>query len=165
MLFVVCWFFFKINFLKRFFQEYHRNFKQFGPWSGPTIRRDWPDLCPNCFQRLSADDTGRQRVKRENIVQSYMTQKEEENSYLKYCKQHHSSAVARLSDTTYWTENQTCKNQGHPHSWISLKFGLKETNLEICNMVRVFLDSRLRVLDSQMCVWDSNSNLAGPTEL
>ena len=28
-IFVICWFFFKINFLKKSFQEYH----QFGPWS------------------------------------------------------------------------------------------------------------------------------------
>ena len=35
--------------------------KQFGPRSGPT--KFWPDLGPNCFQRLSADDTGWQRVK------------------------------------------------------------------------------------------------------
>ena len=32
-------FFFKINFLKKFFQEYHQNVKQFGPKSGPMIHR------------------------------------------------------------------------------------------------------------------------------
>ena len=50
------YFFSKINFLKKFFQEYHQNVKQFGEFVGP-------DLGTNCLPRLSADDTGRQRVK------------------------------------------------------------------------------------------------------
>ena len=39
--FDVCWFFFKLIFQKKFFQEYYQNVKQFGPWSGPTNRRAW----------------------------------------------------------------------------------------------------------------------------
>ena len=50
--------FFQINFLKKFFQEYHQNVKQFGP-----SRFVGPDLGPNCLPRLSADVIGRQRVK------------------------------------------------------------------------------------------------------
>ena len=39
---------------------------QLGPRSGPTNRFVGPDLGPNCLPRLSADDTGRQRVKGSN---------------------------------------------------------------------------------------------------
>ena len=38
---VACWFFFKINFFEKFFQEYLRSGKQFGSRSGPTFRRAW----------------------------------------------------------------------------------------------------------------------------
>ena len=44
--------FFKINFLKKFFQEYHQSVKQFVG----------PDLGPKCLQKLSADDTMRRHV-------------------------------------------------------------------------------------------------------
>ena len=48
-------FFFQNNFL-----EYHQSDKQFDP---DQFRRFvGPDLGPNCLQRLSADDTGRERV-------------------------------------------------------------------------------------------------------
>ena len=56
MLLLIC---FKINFfLKKIFQEYHQNVKQFGPG-----RFVGPDLSPNCLPSLSEDDTGRQSVK------------------------------------------------------------------------------------------------------
>ena len=45
---------FKINFLKKLFQEYHRNFKQFGTLARRIVG---PDLGPNCLPWLSADDT------------------------------------------------------------------------------------------------------------
>ena len=48
----------KLIFCKKLFQEYHQSVKQFGCRSGQTISR--PDLGPNCWQRLSADDTRRQ---------------------------------------------------------------------------------------------------------
>ena len=48
--------FFKIHFLEKFFQEYHKSAKV------------WPDLDPNFMQRLSADNTSRQRVKGMNEV-------------------------------------------------------------------------------------------------
>ena len=50
---VVCWFFFKINFLVKFFQEYHQSVKQFGSRSGPTLCRAWSGS--NCLRRLSAE--------------------------------------------------------------------------------------------------------------
>ena len=40
-------FFFKINFFKNNFQEYHQSVKQFGSRSGPSFVR--PDLDPNCL--------------------------------------------------------------------------------------------------------------------
>ena len=53
--FVVCWSFFKINFFKKFFQEYHLIVKQLGLYqAGQNVR---PDLDPNCLQKLSAEDT------------------------------------------------------------------------------------------------------------
>ena len=54
--------YFKINFFEKFFQEYTIRV----PNSlDPDQARHFlgPDLGPNCFQRLSADDTSRQRVK------------------------------------------------------------------------------------------------------
>ena len=54
-------FFFKINFFIKFFQEYHPSDKQFG--SRQAGRSVGPDLDPNRLQRLSADNTSRQRVK------------------------------------------------------------------------------------------------------
>ena len=59
MLFFCLLIFFKIIFLKEFFQEYHQNVKQF--WT--LIRPDeivGLDLGQNCLPRLSADDIGRQ---------------------------------------------------------------------------------------------------------
>ena len=68
---------FKVYFSKSFFEEYHQDVKQFGSRSGPTFCQTeartnrgttlashfvGPDLGPNCLQRLSADDTSRQRV-------------------------------------------------------------------------------------------------------
>ena len=38
-IFVICNFFFKINFFEKFFQEYHQSVKQFRTWSGPTLYR------------------------------------------------------------------------------------------------------------------------------
>ena len=49
--------FFKIYLLKRFFQEYHWNVKQFVPDQAQRIVG--PDLGSNCLPRLSADNTGR----------------------------------------------------------------------------------------------------------
>ena len=64
--------FFKIIFFEKLFQEYHQSGKQFGFRSGPTFSNNLdsdqaqqnvgPDLDPNCLQRLSADDTSRQRI-------------------------------------------------------------------------------------------------------
>ena len=51
-----------MNFFEKFFQEYNQSVQQFGTKSGLTFRR--ADLGPNCLQRLSADDTRRQRVKK-----------------------------------------------------------------------------------------------------
>ena len=54
-------FFFKINFFENFFQEYHQSVKQFISISGPTFTSlVWVTAF---LQRLSADETGRQRVK------------------------------------------------------------------------------------------------------
>ena len=47
--------FFKMNFFKKIFLEYHPGVKQFGSRSGPTIVG--PDLDPNCLQRLSVDNS------------------------------------------------------------------------------------------------------------
>ena len=54
--FVVCWFFFKINFFEKFFQERHLSVKQIG-----SRENVGPDLGPICLQMLS-DYTRRQRV-------------------------------------------------------------------------------------------------------
>ena len=60
-------FFFKINFLKKFFQKYHQNVKQFGPWSGPTILWAWSGS--KLFAKVnSRRHSGRQRVKRLIII-------------------------------------------------------------------------------------------------
>ena len=65
MLFVDCWISFIINFLKKIFQKYQEDVKQFVSGFGL-------DLGPNCLPKLSADDTSRQRVKvglrRQNII-------------------------------------------------------------------------------------------------
>ena len=60
MLFCRLLIFFKINFFEQIFREYHLTVKQFGSRSGPTFC--CPDQDPICLQRLSADDTRRQRV-------------------------------------------------------------------------------------------------------
>ena len=54
--------FFKIIFFffKKFFQECHQSVKQFDPDQAQHFIG--PDLGPNCLQRLSADDTRRQKV-------------------------------------------------------------------------------------------------------
>ena len=46
---------------KKFFQNYHQSVKQFGSRSVQTF--GGPEPGPNCLQRLSADDTGKQRAK------------------------------------------------------------------------------------------------------
>ena len=38
---VCCWHFFKINFLKKFFQEHNQSVKRFGSMSGPTFCQSW----------------------------------------------------------------------------------------------------------------------------
>ena len=50
--------FFKINFFKTFYQEYHQSVKQL-----ESRHFVGPDLGPNYLQRLSADNTSRYRVK------------------------------------------------------------------------------------------------------
>ena len=45
---------------KKIPHDYHQSGKQVGSRSGPMFCR--PDLRPNCLQRLSADDTSKQRV-------------------------------------------------------------------------------------------------------
>ena len=52
-------FFFKINFLKKFFQEYHSQV-----WIHTRPGVFGPDLIPNCLQRLSVDDTCRQLLRK-----------------------------------------------------------------------------------------------------
>ena len=49
--FVVCYCFFYINFLEKFFQENHQDSKQFGSRSGPTKSWAWSGS-KNCLQRL-----------------------------------------------------------------------------------------------------------------
>ena len=51
--------FFKITVSEKFFQEYYQNVKQ----SDQAQRIFGPDLGPNCLPKVSADDTGTQRVK------------------------------------------------------------------------------------------------------
>ena len=53
--------FFNINFFEKFFQEYDQSVKQFGFRSGRHFVE--PALFPNCLQKLSTDDTSRQRFK------------------------------------------------------------------------------------------------------
>ena len=60
MLFCLLLILFQINFLDKFFQDYHLSVKQIGSRSGPNFVR--PDLGPICLQRLRAEDTRRQRV-------------------------------------------------------------------------------------------------------
>ena len=64
MLFVVCWFFSKSTFLK----NSSRNTIWVSNRLDPDQARHFvrTDLGPNCLQRLSADDTRRQRVKQMN---------------------------------------------------------------------------------------------------
>ena len=52
--------FFKINFFKTFFQEYHQRAKQVVSRSGLTFVGH--NLGSNCLQLLLADDNRRQRV-------------------------------------------------------------------------------------------------------
>ena len=60
MLFCHLLIFFKINFFKKFFQEYHQSVSNsLDPDQGQHFVG--PDLGPNCLQRLLADDTRRQR--------------------------------------------------------------------------------------------------------
>ena len=47
---------------KKFYRKYYQSVKQFRSRSGETFVG--PDLGPNYLQRLSADDTSRQRVMR-----------------------------------------------------------------------------------------------------
>ena len=60
MLFCRLLIFFKINFLKKFFQEYHLNVNSLDPDQARRLVK--PDLGPNCLPMLSADNTGRQIV-------------------------------------------------------------------------------------------------------
>ena len=60
MLFCRLLIFFKINFFEKFFREY-QSVKQLESRSGPTFCR--PGLGPNYLQRLSKDDTYKQRAK------------------------------------------------------------------------------------------------------
>ena len=53
--------FFKINFFDKLFQKYHQSVKQFGSRSSQGFVG--PDLGRNYLQRLSIDNTSRQRVK------------------------------------------------------------------------------------------------------
>ena len=53
-------FFPKSTFSKKNIQEYLQSGKQFESRSGQHFVR--PDLGPNCLERLSADETSRQRV-------------------------------------------------------------------------------------------------------
>ena len=47
--FIVCWYFFKINFWEKFFQEYHQSVKKFGSRSGPMFCQSW-SVC-KCYQQ------------------------------------------------------------------------------------------------------------------
>ena len=57
MLFCPLLIFFKINFFEKFFWEHYQSFKSLDP--DQARHSVWPDLVPNCLQRLSssADDT------------------------------------------------------------------------------------------------------------
>ena len=48
--FVVCWFFFKINFFEKFFQQYHLSVKQIGSRSGLMFCRVWSGS--NLFEKV-----------------------------------------------------------------------------------------------------------------
>ena len=50
-------------------KEYHQSVKQFGSRSDSTKSLTFcqPDLFTNCLQKLSAEDTSRQRVKSHNL--------------------------------------------------------------------------------------------------
>ena len=59
--------FFKINFFDFFFKNAFRVSNSLDP---DQVRQNvGPDLDPNCLQRLSAEDTGRQRDKRESPLE------------------------------------------------------------------------------------------------
>ena len=60
MLFYLSANFFRIKFFEKFFHEFHKRFKQIDPDQARHFVR--PDLGPNCLQRLSGEDTSRQRV-------------------------------------------------------------------------------------------------------
>ena len=51
--------FFKVNFFEKFFREYQQDVNSLDPDQAQHFVG--PDLGPNCLQRLSADDTSRQR--------------------------------------------------------------------------------------------------------
>ena len=53
--------FFEINLFQKIFQEYHQSVKNVDP--DQARRSVLPDLGTHCLQRLSADGTGRLRVK------------------------------------------------------------------------------------------------------
>ena len=57
--------FFKINFFEKFFQEYIQSVITNSLDPDQVRHSVGLDLGPNCLQRLSADDTRRQRVKGE----------------------------------------------------------------------------------------------------
>ena len=59
--FAVCWFFSKLTFWKYSFRNIFRMSNSLDPDQARRIVG--PDLGPNCLPRISADDTGRQRVK------------------------------------------------------------------------------------------------------
>ena len=54
-------FFFQNELSEKFLQESHQSVKQFGSISACDFVG--PEMCQNCLQRLSADDTSRQKVK------------------------------------------------------------------------------------------------------
>ena len=65
--------FFKINLFEKFFLEYNHSDKQFGYRSAKHFVG--PDLVANCFQKLTAEDTSRQRVKINNVERLLLTEK------------------------------------------------------------------------------------------
>ena len=66
--FVVCWFFSNLTFWKNSFRNTIWMSNSLDPDQAQRIVG--PDLGPNCLPKLSADDTGRQRVKWVQLVRS-----------------------------------------------------------------------------------------------
>ena len=66
MLFVVCWYFSKSNFPKNSFRNTIRVSNSLDPHQ--ALQFVVSDPCPNCLQKLSADDASRQKIKHSQLL-------------------------------------------------------------------------------------------------